>query len=93
MYSSLFEGSDGAIDVIGGPHPEFTNATRHHRATNLADLMYFQSPIDQYRKRFWLECEVPLLGYKTLTNCDLHIAQCKLDNSEGIFLSKVYQSL
>ena len=60
VYRSLFEGSDGAIGVIGGPHPEFTNAARHHRATNW--------PIDQHRKRFWLECEVPLVGYKTLTN-------------------------
>ena len=88
VYRSLFEGSDRAIGVIGGQHPEFTNAARHHRATNFDGLMYFQSPIDQYGKRFWLECEVPLLGYKTLTKCDLHIAQCKLDNSEGIFLSR-----
>ena len=74
MYRSLFEWSDGTIDVIGGPHPEFTNAARHHMATQLGGLIYFQSPIDQDRKRFWFECEVPLLGCKTLTNCDLHIA-------------------
>ena len=64
----------------------FTNDARHHRTTQLGGLVYFQSPIDQ--KRFWLECEVALLGCKTLTNCDLHVAQCKLYNNDGIFLSR-----
>ena len=50
-------------------------------------ISHYLTPLDLYKEKFVLDCEVPLLGSKIGSGCDSQIVQCDIDRNQGTFFS------
>ena len=70
LYKSRFEGSDGSLGVLSGPHPEFTEI---ERTAHFSQTFSYHVTVQKFIDLEDVRDQVPLIGYKETLLCEENI--------------------
>ena len=77
IYESVFKSRCGSRGVVSGPHKEFSKIEKNAKGLHVNGFVYLQPPVDEFNKIWKLQYEIPLLGVKMPTVCNVDAPVCQ----------------